>query len=637
MLCKAIILAGLWSTNPVSPENDKPVDTLSIEGIVVDSKLQRFSSSLMLKVIPGLELKNSKQLALSDVLGTISNINVNSYGQGGSSSASLRGLGSYHTAILWNGINLQNPMNGGINTSIIPVNFIDQVAIQYGGNGALFGSGAIGGTIHLDNRLELGKGHSAELYQTYGSFNSYFTGANYTFSGMKFASSTRIFYSETENDYRFHNITKIGKPFENQVNANSSKQGLMQNFVAMLSDQSRLSSSIWIQKSFNRYPPKMTDYTNHETDLNSFFRSLIKYSYTGSIFDLNAKASYFYDVERYRNPGISDSSNHYSSSIIFESEVIGKIAGEHRIEAGVNINGERVKSTNYTDPKERIRPSATITYRYSKLNGVTDFYAGVRDEMVSDKANPITWSIGGRLRLANRFFIRMNLSSSYRVPVLNDLYWSGIMSKGNPNLLPEHGLSQEFGLDYLLSNDFISFVSKVNFFNNNVSDWIIWKPDLAGTWMPTNAKEVWSRGMDLSVNLKLSIDKCQMGIDLMGTSTLSTVQKSTLASEVNKQLPYVPKIKTGGSMFFAYNNYLVKYNHSYTSKRSTVDNNLNLESYNIGSLLLEMSFKRSIYAITTFFRIENVWNVEYQAMLWYPMPLRNYQLGVSIQFNKPIH
>ena len=176
MLCKVILLAGLSYFSPIKPDGDDPIDTINIEGIVVNSKLQRLSNSLSLKVIPASQLKISKQLVLSDVLSPLSNIAINNYGQGGVSVATLRGLGSYHTAILWNGINLQSSMNGGVNLTNIPVNFIDQLAIQYGGNGALFGSGAIGGTIQLSNTLELGKGYSVELSQAYGSFSSYFTG-----------------------------------------------------------------------------------------------------------------------------------------------------------------------------------------------------------------------------------------------------------------------------------------------------------------------------------------------------------------------------------------------------------------------------------------------------------------------------
>jgi len=637
MLCKVIILAGLSFANPTKPDGDEPIDTIAIEGIVVNSKLQRFSSSLSLKVIPSSELKQNRQLVLSDVLSSISNVSVNSYGQGGASTATLRGLGSYHTAILWNGINLQSPMTGGANLSIIPVNFIDQMAIQYGGNGALFGSGAIGGTIHLENTLELGKGHIAELYQTIGSYNTIFTGVNYTYSSSRFASSTRVFYSETDNNYRFHNTTKIGKPYENQVNSNSSKVGLMQNFVYQLSTTNKFSSSTWIQNAFNRYPPMMTAYTNMEKDFNNFLRSVAQWSSTHKKIDINTKGSYFYDTQKYRNPGISDTSNHYSSSLIFESEAIIKLTQDHKIEAGVIINNERVTSTNYPSVKARTRPAASLTYRFSDLTGKFDFYAGFREEMINDRTNPLTWSMGSRVKLTQKIMLRANVSRNFRIPDMNDLYWSGYMSKGNINLEPEHGYSEELGIDYLLISDKYSLITKLSVFNNNVIDWIVWMQK-GIDWSPYNTKKVWARGLDASINFNISYSDWKFGSELMGTGTLSTTEKSLTKSEIGKQLPYTPKIKASGSTYINYKTFRIKYNLTYTGKRFTnASNSAQIDAFFISSISIEKTFERQLFSFKSFLRIDNLFNKEYQVMAWYPMPLRSFQLGVSILFNNPIH
>lgn len=638
MLCKVILLAGLSYFSPTKPDGDDPIDTLTIEGIVVNSKLQRYSSALMLKVIPALDIKQNRQLVLSDMLSSISNISVNSYGSRGVSLASLRGLSSYHTAILWNGINLQNPMNGGVNLTNIPVNFIDQLTIQYGGNGALFGSGAIGGTIQIDNLLEFGKGYSSEVYQTYGSYNSYFTGINFGYSGQKFASSTRVFYTETENNYRFHNTTKIGTPYENQVNSNSSNKGLMQNFMVLLSKKDKLSASIWVQDAFNRYPPMMTASTNNEKDKNFLFRNVIQWCSSHKNVDFNTKAGYFQSTQKYRNPGISDTSNHYSNSWIIESEAIIKISENHSLETGVNVNNEQITSTNYPASKSRIRPAVSITYKFSDKTGKLELYTGIREEMVERETNPITWSVGSRVKLSQRIILRGNISRNYRIPDMNDLFWAGYKSKGNPNLKPEHGYSEEIGFDYLLIKDTYTFIPKINIFNNNVADWIIWVPDNNNDWSSVNSKRVWARGFDASISLSKSKSIFQWGIDLMGTYTKSTTQKSNTGTEIGKQLPYIPIFKVSGSIFLCYKSLRIKYNQSYTGKRYTIaDNSLKIDPYTVANICIEKSFGGQSYSIKSFVRIDNIWNEEYQVMAWYPMPLRSYQIGVSILFNKPIH
>lgn len=637
MLSGLIILAGLSLADPIKPDGHDPIDTIAIDGIVINSKLGRYASSLSLRVIPSIDFRTSKQMLLSDMFGSLSNVIVNNYGPGGISMVSLRGLGTYHTSILWNGINLQSPMNGGVNLSSIPMNFIDQVAIQYGGNGALFGSGSIGGTIHLENSLELGKGHSAEFYQTYGSFNSIFSGINYTYSGSTIAASTRIFYSEAENDFRFHNTARINKPYENQVNSNSSKIGLLQNFVFEASKNNTISSSTWFQKAFNRFPPMMTSYTNNEFERNDFIRNVVQWRAKHKVVDVNTKGSFFSENQIYRNPGTGEASDHNSNTATFESEAIIKLNEKNRLETGVNFCYENVLTTNYTNREERIRPAASVTYKYSLNDGKFDFYAGLREEMVETNTNPVTWTVGSKLKILNKISLRGNVSRNYRIPSMNDLYWTG--GWGNPNLKPEHGYGEELGLDFVSNQEKSSFTLKVSLFNNNVNDWIIWMPN-GSVWNPINAKKVWSRGLDLGVGYSMNFSNWSIMIDLTGTRTLSTNEESSAETinTIGKQLPYVPGIKAGVSTAIKYMSFRIKYNHSYTGKRFIdADNVGQIDPYAYANLCLEKTFERKPFSLNTFIRIDNIYNEEYQVKDMYPMPLRNYQLGVSIIFNKPTH
>ena len=127
-------------------------------------------------------------------------------------------------------------------------------------------------------------------------------------------------------------------------------------------------------------------------------------------------------------------------------------------------------------------------------------------------------------------------------------------------------------------------------------------------------------------------------LELMGTGTLSTTEKSSDESEISKQLPYVPKLKINCSIILGYNSFLVKYNHIFTGKRYTTPSNAEyVDPYLVATLSIEKNFEGKSHLIKTFFRIDNVWNEEYQIRKYYPMPLRSYQIGVSILINKPIH
>ena len=53
--------------------------------------------------------------------------------------------------MLWNGIPLNSIANGLLDFSITPVQGFEKIAIVHGGDASVFGSGAMGGSIHLNS------------------------------------------------------------------------------------------------------------------------------------------------------------------------------------------------------------------------------------------------------------------------------------------------------------------------------------------------------------------------------------------------------------------------------------------------------------------------------------------------------
>ena len=126
------------------------VDTIRQLNVVEvsTSRLILFSNANKSETLDSALLDRYTSSNLADILLNESQIFIKSYGLGSLASSSFRGSGANHTSVLWNGFNLQSPMNGIIDLSLIPANFMNNVAIQYGGAGALWGTGAVGGSIH---------------------------------------------------------------------------------------------------------------------------------------------------------------------------------------------------------------------------------------------------------------------------------------------------------------------------------------------------------------------------------------------------------------------------------------------------------------------------------------------------------
>lgn len=624
MLLNLLLAGALSFAGDGTPTSKSLSDTIHLKEVVVSSKLKRYSSGLSLKSISSSEIRVGESTQLSELLSNQSNISVNSYGSGGTSGVSLRGLKASQTAILWNGINLQSTMNGEVNIGSIPTFFVDQIAVQQGGNGALFGSGAIGGVIHLDNTLAFNEGHSGSLLQSIGSYGLTYTGLKYTYSGENAATSARVFYTESANNYKFRNVNSAGKPIKRQTNANYRKAGVMTNSAFNITSNDKLVVSLWGQDNYSRYPQPMSGNTDTPYDFSSFIRGTAQWQADREKYSFNVKAALLNDWEAYRNPNptFGARSNHHTTVGLLEAETLIPLSNNHTIEAGLNGSCERARSTDYEGNKYRYKPSAILGYRYKSNNSKLEAFSSLRQEVIDTKVNPLTWSVGAQYLLIKGLHLRGNVSRNYRVPTFNELYWRN--GWGNPLLKPEHGYGGELGTDFLLSKNGFFLTAKLAGFFNNVRGWIIWVPNKDGAWSPENVDKVLSRGAELSVTLKQRYLQYIVGCDLSGLFTKSTNQDTKL------QLPYTPKYRGSISLNFQSPSYLIRYTHSFIGERELSKNSGTLPAYSLAGVSMEKKISLKGYQLSAFLRIDNIWNVDYQSIADYGMPLRNYQLGIRL-------
>jgi iron complex outermembrane receptor protein len=140
-------------------------DSLLLQEVTVtSSRFEQFNTGIKTQTIDSVSSIAYQTQSLSDLLGANSQVFIKSYGPGLATS-SFRGAGATHTAVLWKGFNLQNPMLGEVDFSLFNVDAAEKVTIQYGGNGALFGSGAVGGIIQLQSAAKYQSGLHASPCQ----------------------------------------------------------------------------------------------------------------------------------------------------------------------------------------------------------------------------------------------------------------------------------------------------------------------------------------------------------------------------------------------------------------------------------------------------------------------------------------
>jgi len=254
MMLKRKLVGFLFSLFVVTAIAQDSYDTsVLLNEISISSyRFEQFSEGNKQQRIDSSSKANYMASTVAEALNSLSTLHLKSYGISGNTSITLRGTSSSHTAILWNGINLQDPLNGGTNLELIPLQAIDEISIQYGGSGALFGSGAIGGAILLKSKVKFQSDLKTTLNAGMGSFGTYFGQASIQKGSLKSAAAFKVFYRQAKNDFPFINTQQFGHPEMKQSNAAVEYLGISHDNRFLLGDNQQINTHIWVQKS-NRY------------------------------------------------------------------------------------------------------------------------------------------------------------------------------------------------------------------------------------------------------------------------------------------------------------------------------------------------------------------------------------------------
>ena len=181
-------------------QNDSTMNSLE-EVIVIADKYSKHNSIgyKVLSFNDSVILKN--RTSFTSLLRYNSSIYLREYGNGGTSSARFRGTSSSNTAVIWNGININSVNNGQTGFNSLSVNLVDNIDVRSGGGSIKYGSGAIGGTVHLNTELLYRKHVTNQLISSIGSYQTYQNLYKFSFGSESFTLNVGGEVKQSENDY----------------------------------------------------------------------------------------------------------------------------------------------------------------------------------------------------------------------------------------------------------------------------------------------------------------------------------------------------------------------------------------------------------------------------------------------------
>ena len=172
------------------------------EVVLSDTKFLHFSKGVKVRVISD-SVQQKTASSLTDLLRANSTIYFKENGYGMVSSASFRGTNAQQTAVVWNGITINSQLTGQTDfNTIIPENY-DHVVVRSGGGSVQYGSGAIGGSILLNDSFRFNEDWKSKFSLGYGSFNSSQLAYNTTYGSDKLSFNFGVNRKASDNDYKY--------------------------------------------------------------------------------------------------------------------------------------------------------------------------------------------------------------------------------------------------------------------------------------------------------------------------------------------------------------------------------------------------------------------------------------------------
>ncbi len=599
---------------------------------------------------------------ISDALHRLPGINIRDYGgAGGMKTVSVRGFGTTHTGVIYDGIVLSDCQSGKIDLSRYSLDNVGSLSLIVGDNSDIFvpaKASASAASIIISSMSVPGPMDSLwhvtgqMRFGSFGTYNPYFkVGKSLT---PKFSFSVIGEYTHAKNNYPFtlENGKLVTRERRNNSMMNSWHGEI--NTRWRLTPASMLDAKVYYYDNNRQLPGPVILYNPvcHEKlrDRNFFGQltyknlSLSKFSFQG-LAKFNWDASLYHDEDGKYPGGILDED-------YFQREVYvsGSALYVPTDKLAFNYSADYFYNNLTTNQMEVVGP-----WRHSVLQSFTGKFQnswllatarllwsiydnGVKEGISSKDENKLSPSLSVSVQpMRNRlFFIRASYKNIFRMPTFNETYY---FRMGSTSLKPEDTDQFNFGLtwQYNSTNWLNALVLTGDVYYNNVKDKIVALPTNMFIWTMTNMDKARAFGADVTASATFNIARRQ-SLVFAGNYSWQRVQPRTSPTDpdYNKQVAYTP-IHSGAASLSWENPWVDVVVHTTgASDRYGTSSNLpitRIKGYMEMGAALIRSFKIKRNTIDLRFDLTNILDTQYEIVGNYPMPGRAWKFTVTYKYN----
>jgi len=604
-------------------------DTLQLQEITVSDYRSRISSQNFSEIkVDSATQSNFLSSSVAQMLLRQNIAFVRSYGPANIASLSVRGSTAQQTAVIWNGVNINNPMLGQTDVSLLPVGLFDDISLQKGALSGYWGSGAMAGALNLQSGAQ-SKGLSIKASSSYSTLQNFTQWVSADLSHGKWSSSTKMLADLSANKYQFYrNADSL--TVQTQSHAQTRQYALMQDLGLKINDKQQIGLHVWLQDAERQVPYTLQEIKQDAIQNDRTFRGMLDWKFRQNKYQLTARAAFFNESLIYKNETYSIRSDNFFNTALADLEGQFHLPKGFTLVAGSSNSVSFAKTQGYEKEQQfsRISLFENISWKNHRIN------AGIygRQEIFNSEVFVPTGGLTASVSIFKWLIGKVNAGTIYRYPTLNDLYWN---PGGNKDLKPETGVSAEGSLQMNFTLQKFTFTVSGALFSRNVKNWIMWLPGKNGIWSPQNVLAVWSRGGETHSEITYKTKKTRVSLNVITNYVRSTRTETVLQNDESKgmQLPYVPMYSGSGILSVMYKNTSLRAVYSYTGYRYLTSDNYNyLSPYHIFDLRLSHTLYLKHVLLDLFVEGNNLLNENYFSMAQYPMPLRNFKTGITLQY-----
>ncbi|MDE6415614.1 MAG: TonB-dependent receptor [Duncaniella sp.] len=665
MTCRrniVIITAALFTTTLLAEELTDTVSHRLGEVLVTARRTER--DIIPVQTLTGEELHRLNSNSVADALRFFSGVQVKDYGGvGGIKTVNIRSMGTNHTGVVYDGVELGNAQNGQIDLGQFSLDNIEGLSLYNGQKSEIlqpakdFGSA---GTIYMRTRKPVfndGESYHARATFRTGSFDLINPSAlvELKLSERISASlSAELINSSGKYKFRYRRVNPAGELAYDTTAVREN--GDINATRIELNTYGSLRSGSWTFKAYNYNSERgvpgaiVNNVWRHGEriwDTNSFIQG--RYTgYFGKFTTLNSVKYAFYRTHYVNN----DDKQVKIDNLYKQKEIYLSSANEYEIvnNWSVSASYDFLWNTLDADMYGFVKPDRISQFlsaatalnldRFKVQASVlgTFIHDRIKGQQAPDDKHvfsPALYLSGYPFRNTD-FSLRAFFKRSFRMPTFNDLYYADM---GNSLLSPERVTQYNFGVLYDRNRPgrpVNAIRLSADVYYNKVKDKIVAYPKgQQFRWTMLNLGLVDIRGVDVTGLLTLNPLKDFYITGRVQYTWQRAIDITNPADNYYRdQIPYIPHHSGAAVVNVQWRGWNANYSWIYVGERYNQQENIRYnytQPWYTSDISLSKDFRLGRVNLRGLIEINNLLSQDYDVILNYPMPKRNYRFTITVE------